>query len=68
MLLIAIAFFINAFVTGILFGSTTIQYLLETGWNPSAFGLYSLAIGLGLKIVFTILIAIRLYLLHEEIK
>jgi hypothetical protein len=67
MLLIAVAFFLSAFLT-ILFGATMIQYLFTTGWNPYTYAFYSLVFGFGFEAASAILMVIGLYLLYKDLK
>jgi hypothetical protein len=68
MLVIAIAFFLNAVGMHILLGSTMFEYLHNSGWEAYRYALYSGIVGFGFLIVFTILIVIGLFMLYKEMK
>jgi putative Mn2+ efflux pump MntP len=68
LLVIAIAFFIDALVTRILFGQTMIQYLFNRGVGLYELGLPMTIIGFSVQIAFTILMVIGLFMLYKELK
>jgi hypothetical protein len=67
MLVIAVAFFLNAIVTDILFGSTLHLYLFDSGLGAYAYG-YLAIFGFVFEITFTILIVIGLFTLYRQMR
>jgi hypothetical protein len=67
MLVIAIAFFLSV-ATSVLFGSTMHLYLFDSGLGAYDYGLYVTIVGFPMQIAFTILMIIRLFMLHKEMK
>ncbi|HJX02412.1 MAG TPA: hypothetical protein VJ439_00975 [Candidatus Bathyarchaeia archaeon] len=66
-LMISVAFFVNA-ISAVLLGSTVAHYLLENeGFEAYSYSLYCSVLGFGFAIIFTILVAIGLFMLYKEI-